>query len=170
LFEYILRRLLVMVPTLFGITLMVFVVINLAPGSPVEQRLQQLRFGGAMGADVGTGMGQGELGVSQEILDALNKQYGFDKPLHQRYWIWLTNLARLDFGHSFTYEESVTRVIASKFPVSLQFGITSLILTYLVCIILGVAMAIRDGTAFDRVSSFILFVAYSVPRLCSAFC
>lgn len=163
--QYILRRLLLMIPTLFGITLVVFVIINLAPGSPLEQRLQEIRFGaqgGGAAESVGVS-GQNDTGVSDEVLEALKKQYGFDKPIHERYWIWLKNLAQLDFGESFKYEAPAIDVIVSKFPVSLQFGIISIILTYLVCIVLGVAMAVRDGTAFDRISSLILFVAYAIP-------
>jgi microcin C transport system permease protein len=156
--NYVIRRILLMIPTLFGITLLCFLLINLAPGSPVEQQLQAIRMGGA-------GKGHSEMGVSQEVVDALNKQYGFDKPLLVRYGIWMKNLATLNFGDSFKYEEPVTELISSKFPVSLSFGIVSFILTYLVCIPLGVYKAIREGSRFDRVSSIILFLAYSVPNI-----
>jgi microcin C transport system permease protein len=149
-------------PTLFGITLISFVIINLAPGSPVEQRLQQLRFSGVSG---GTSSGSSDFGVSEEVIEALKKQYGFDKPLHVRYWIWLKNLARLDFGESFSYEEPAIDVIISKFPVSLQFGLVSFFLVYLVCIPLGVFKAVKDGTSFDTLSSVVLFVLYSIPPL-----
>lgn len=165
-FTYIIRRILMMIPTLFGITILSFIIINLTPGSPVEQKLQAIRLGGAMGGGGGTTTGMGghsESGVSQEVIDALNKQYGFDKPLLVRYGIWLKNLAVLDFGESFKYEEPVTDLIISKFPVSLMFGVVSFILTYLICIPLGVYKAIRDGSAFDRATSFMLFVAYSIP-------
>lgn len=157
--KYLLKRLLVMLPTLLGVTLVVFAVINLAPGSPVEQKLQQLRFGGGMQADGGRNGST----VSDEVLAALNKQYGFDKPLHERYLKWLGNIARLDFGESFTYEEPVIDVVMSKFPVSLQFGIASLVLSYLISIPLGVYKATRHGGIFDTLSSFLLFVAYSIP-------
>lgn len=150
-----------MVPTLLGVTIVVFAIVNLAPGSPVEQRLQQMRFAG--NADAPSAAGSGNATVSQEILDALNKQYGFDKPVYERYWIWLKNLSKLDFGESFTYEEPVIDVIMSKFPVSLQFGIASLILSYLISIPLGVYKAIKDGSTFDHLSSFFLFLAYSIP-------
>lgn len=154
-----------MIPTLIGITVIVFGIINLAPGSPVEQKLQQIRFGGGTGDSGGSGNTStgGDSVVSQEVLDALMKQYGFDKPIHVRYLIWLKNLARLDFGDSFTYEEPVWDVIVSKFPVSLQFGIISLLLSYLICIPLGVMKAIKHGSAFDLVSSFVLFAMYSIP-------
>lgn len=165
---YIARRLLLMIPTLFGITLLSFVIINLAPGSPVEQKLQEIRMGGALTGDGGGGGGSGgrsETGVSQEVIDALNRQYGFDKPLHERYVKWLSNVARLDFGDSFKYEEPVTKIILSKMPVSLMFGLTSLILTYLVCIPLGLLKAIRSGSKFDIATSFVLFIMYSIPAL-----
>ena len=157
-FTYILRRIVMMIPTLFGITILSFVIINLAPGSPVEQKLQAMRMGSGGG-------GRASMGASQEVIDALNKQYGFDKPLLVRYGIWIRNISRLDFGDSFKYEEPVIQVIKEKFPVSLMFGIVSFILTYLICIPLGVWKAIRDGPRFDRWSSLVLFFLYSIPPL-----
>lgn len=163
--KYFLRRLAIIVPTLFGVTLIVFIIINMAPGGPIEQKLQQMRFGGGSGGEtsIQSGTRGGTQGVSDEVMEALKKQYGFDKPLHVRYLIWLKNISTLDFGESFTYEEPVIDVITSKFPVSLQFGIISLILSYLVSIPLGIVKAIRKGGPFDVVSSFILFVFYSIP-------
>ncbi len=164
--QYLLRRLFLVIPTFLGITIISFVVINLAPGGPIEQRLQTIRFGGAMAEGSGKSSATThESGVSPEVLEALNKQYGFDKPLHERYWIWLKNISRLDFGESFTYQEPVMDVIVSKFPVSLQFGIASIILTYLVSIPLGIAKAVRAGTFFDTASGLILYAAYAVPPL-----
>jgi microcin C transport system permease protein len=150
-----------MIPTLLGVTIVTFAIINLAPGSPIEQRIQQMKFGG-MGHE-GAGGNNKSSGVSEEVIEALKKQYGFDKPVHVRYWIWLKNISRLDFGESFTYEEPVLDVITSKFPVSIQFGVISLIMSYLVCVVLGVLKAVKHGTAFDHVSSFLLFVLYSIP-------
>lgn len=158
---YLIRRVLAMIPTMIGISVIVFIIINLAPGGPIEQRIQQIRFGGGS-AEGGGGKG-GSAGVSEEVMEALKKQYGFDKPMHVRYFLWLKNLATFDFGDSFTFEEPVTDVILRKFPVSLQFGIFSLLLSYLVSIPLGIAMATRENKAFDKVASFFLFVAYSVP-------
>ncbi len=146
-----------MIPTFFGITLATFLLINLAPGSPVEQQIQKIRFG--------QGSKSSNAVVNQEVIDALNKQYGFDKPLIARYGIWLKNLTRLDFGESFTYQEPALDVILSKFPVSLQFGIASLILTYLISIPLGVWKALRAGKSFDRFSGMVLYFSYSVPSL-----
>jgi len=166
LIQYLFRRTLLMIPTFIGITLISFVIINMAPGGPIEQKIQAMRFGAA-GVEGGGRGGSGikQAGMSTEVLDALKKQYGFDKPVHVRYWIWLKNISRLDFGQSFTYEEPVVDVIASKFPVSLQFGVASLILTYLVCIPLGMAKAIRAGTKFDSVTGLILYITYSIPPL-----
>jgi len=164
---YLIRRLLLMIPTFFGITIVTFVLINLAPGSPIEQKLQAIRFGSA-GGGAGGGGGihtRGDTSVNEEVIEALKKQYGFDKPLHERYFIWLKNLARLDFGESFTYQEPVIDVIKSKFPVSLQFGIASLILTYIVCIPLGVRKAMQAGASFDRVTTVLLNLTYSIPPL-----
>lgn len=153
-----------MVPTLVGVTVIVFGIINLAPGSPVEQKIQQMRFGGMGSTSQGMDSGESkDSAVSEEVIEALKKQYGFDKPVHIRYWIWLKNLAKLDFGESFTYEEPVTDVIISKFPVSLQFGIVSLFLSYIVCIILGVAKAVHNGSFFDTASSAVIFAAYAIP-------
>lgn len=159
-FDYIIRRLLIMIPTILGITLVVFVIINLAPGSPVEQQIQQMRFAG-MGSDGGGA--SGDAAISQEVIDALKEQYGFDQPMHIRYLIWLKNLMTLDFGMSFTYEEPAMDIIVSKFPVSLQFGIISLILSYLICIPLGIWKAIRHGSAFDLGTSAVLSALYAVP-------
>lgn len=146
-----------MIPTLLGITVLAFVIINLAPGGPIEQKIQQIRFAG--------GSGSGDYGVSDEVIQSLKEQYGFDKPLLTRYGIWLKNIVTFDFGESFSYQEPVTSVIASKFPVSLQFGIVSLFLTYLISVPLGIVKAVRDGSKFDVISSFGLILSYSVPPL-----
>lgn len=152
-----------MIPTLFGITVICFLIINLAPGSPVEQKIQQIRFGGAGQGEGRAGADRSGSGVSQEVIEALKKQYGFDKPVHERYWIWLKNIVRLDFGDSFTYEEPVITVILRRIPISLQFGVASFILTYLICIPLGVFKAIRNNSTFDFLSSIPLFAMYSTP-------
>ncbi len=152
-----------MIPTLIGVTVITFAIINLAPGSPIEQKIQQMKFGGGGGHDGGGGGGSKSSAVSEEVIQALKKQYGFDKPVHIRYLIWLKNIAKLDFGESFTYEEPALNVIVSKFPVSLQFGIISLFLTYIVCILLGVLKAVRHDSMFDHITSFVLAVFYSIP-------
>lgn len=161
--KYFLRRLAIILPTLLGVTVVVFVIINMAPGGPIEQKLQQMRFGGGDAAEGSAHSRGGTHGISNEVMEALKKQYGFDKPLHVRYLLWLKNIATLNFGESFTYEEPVIDVIVSKFPVSLQFGIISLILSYLISIPLGIVKAIRKGGPFDVISSFLLFIFYSIP-------
>lgn len=164
-FKYFVRRILMMVPTLFGITLLSFIIINLAPGSPIEQKLQALRWGGGSIDGMEGGQSNHSSGVSAEVVEALKKQYGFDKPLLTRYMIWLKNVVTLDFGDSFKFEEPAISVIASRFPVSIQFGVISIILTYLVCIPLGILKAIKNNTKFDSASSFLLFITYSIPPL-----
>lgn len=159
--KYFLRRVLLMIPTLLGITVVCFVIINLAPGSPIEQKLAQIRFG----AQVSGGAGGGDSVVSEEVIEALKVQYGFDKPMHMRYLIWLRNIVTLDFGQSFSYEMPVTDLILEKLPISLQFGLASLILIYLTCIPLGIAKAVRNGSRFDMASSVILMILYSIPPL-----
>lgn len=165
--EYVFRRLLAMIPTLFGITLVVFVIINLAPGSPIEQKIQQIRFGqGAAGGDHGGGQAFGQRtsqAVSEEVIESLKKQYGFDKPLLVRYAIWIGNLSRLDFGRSFSYEEPVMTVVARKLPVSIQFGVLSFILSYLISVPLGVLKSMKKDTHFDRISSGVLYATHSMP-------
>lgn len=156
-FKYTLHRLMFMLPTLFGITIVCFVVINMAPGGPVDQVLSNIRFAGGPNAGAG--------GVTDEMMAAIKKQYGFDKPMHVRYLIWLKNIVTLDFGESFSYQRPVIRVILDKLPISLQFGVASLILTYLISIPLGVLKAVRDGSQLDLWSSVVLMVAYSIPPL-----
>jgi len=163
---YLVRRFFALLPTLFGITLVAFVIINLAPGSPIEQKLQAMRFGSVQAearSGGGGAEGRGNQEVNQEVIEALKKQYGFDKPVIVRYGIWLKNLATLDFGRSFTYEEPVIDVILRKMPVSIQFGVASFLLSYLVCIPLGILKAVKNGEKFDTVSSVMLFMGYSTP-------
>ncbi|MGE0527830.1 MAG: ABC transporter permease subunit [Bdellovibrionales bacterium] len=159
-FRYVLQRLLWMLPTLLGITVVCFVVINLAPGGPVEQALSKIKFAGGGGSGSTNSMG-----VSDEVLEALKKQYGFDKPLHMRYLIWLKNIVTADFGESFSYQRPVIDVIVDKLAVSLQFGLAALVLIYLISIPLGISKAVRDGSHFDLWTSVALMVAYSVPPL-----
>lgn len=162
---YLFKRTLAIVPTLLGITVVCFFIINLAPGGPVEQKLAQLQFSGAFAGGETTGGAGSRSAISEEVIENLKKQYGFDKPVHTRYLLWLKSIVTFDFGESFIYEEPVINVIVSKFPVSLQFGIISFILTYLICIPLGIIKAVREGTRFDFMSSLILLIMYSIPSL-----
>ena len=164
--SYIIRRLLLAIPTLLGITLVCFVIINMAPGGPIEQQLQAMRFGGGLGGgEAGGAMPGGESGVNEKILQMMKEYYGFDKPVLHRYGIWLKNILTLDFGRSYSYEMPVWDLIISRVPISLQFGLTSLVLTYLVSVLLGVLKAVTHGSKFDLASSTVLFVLYSIPSL-----
>ena len=154
--HYLIRRVFSIIPTLLGMTMIFFIIVNLAPGSPIEKKIQEIKFG--VGAS-GSGPGQGV--VTQEVIEALKKQYGFDRPLLERYWIWLKNVATLDFGESFSYEEPVIDVITSRFPVSLQFGIISLILSYLICIPSGCGR--RSKTVPDLTYSAASFSTPCMP-------
>lgn len=155
--QYILRRILLMIPTLIGITIVVFFIIQSAPGGPVEQAMKELTGGN------GEASYSGGVTISQSVIDDLNKQFGFDKPIYVRYFLWLKDLVTLNFGMSLVYDEPVVDVIKSKFPVSIQFGLTSLICTYLLCIPLGIAKARRDKQKFDYITSMIVFIGHSTP-------
>lgn len=160
--RYVLRRLLLMIPTFFGITLLSFLFINMAPGGPIEQKLQAIRYGSGEG---GGSSSRGTVMVNDAIIEELKRQYGFDKPLHVRYFMWIKNLVKLDFGNSTTYEEPVLDIIVARFPISIQFGLASFIFSYLLCIPLGVVLAIKANTFFDRFIQSVLFVFYAVPPL-----
>lgn len=160
LLKYITRRVLIIVPTIIGITFIFFVIINLAPGGPIEKKIQEMKFGHLMGQQ---DSGPSKSLITEEALIALKKQYGFDKPVITRYFLWLKNLSHFDFGESYTYGIPAMDVITSRFPVSLQFGLTSFFLTYLISIPLGLFKAIKHQSFFDLSTSFILFLAYSIP-------
>lgn len=142
---YIVRRLLLIIPTLFGILLLNFVIIQAAPGGPVEQMIAKLEgfdsaAGGATGrisgggSEVGSSSGQyrGAQGLDPELVAEIERMYGFDKPATERFWIMLKNYARLDFGNSFFRDASVTSLIVDKLPVSISLGLWSTLLMYLV--------------------------------------
>jgi microcin C transport system permease protein len=155
--QYLARRLLLTIPTLLGITFIVFLIVQSAPGGPIEQAMQ------AISGQPGTAQVSGDLTMSEDVIENIKKQYGFDKPIHVRYGVWLKDLVTLNLGESYVHEEPVIKVITSKFPVSLQFGLTSLFLTYLVCIPLGIAKALRDKSRFDYLTSIIIFLGHSTP-------
>ncbi len=161
--KYIFHRLTLMIPTFIGITLLSFLFINMAPGGPIEQKLQAIRYG--TGGGEGSSSGRASALINEEIIEELKRQYGFDKPLSVRYFLWVKNILHLDFGNSFTYEEPVLEVIASRFPVSLQFGLASYFFSYLFCIPLGMLMANKANSLFDRTTQTVLFTLYAVPPL-----
>jgi len=160
---YVLKRLLAMVPMFFIMTGVFFTMQNCMPGGPVQEAMAALK-----GQDGGGG-GGGEMTRSAEDLEKLRadleRQYGLDKPMHERYFKWVKNLVTLEFGDSITTRRPAMETIVSRFPVSLGFGIPGFFLTYLICIPLGMIKGLRDGTPFDAASSFVLFVAYSIPSV-----
>jgi len=155
---YITRRLFLLIPTLLGISLVVFFIIQSAPGGPIERAIQQITDGAGQAA-----ASSANNVISEDVLADLKKQYGFDKPIYVRYWDWFINVLRLEFGRSMVYDEPVFSVIKSKFPVSIQFGLVSLLLAYFLCIPLGIAKAVKDKSRFDYVTSFIVFLGHSTP-------
>lgn len=164
---YILRRLLLMLPTLFGILLITFTVIQFVPGGPVEQLVAQLKSGGAhAGAEVSTGVEvlyRGAKGLDEERLEELNSYFGFDKPAWQRFIEMLGNYLTLELGESYFHHQSVLDLMISKLPVSISLGVWTFFITYLVCIPLGVAKAVRDGSPFDVLTSSLVLIGYSIP-------
>jgi microcin C transport system permease protein len=146
-----------MIPTLIGITMVCFALTQFIPGGPVEQMISRVRAAGSQkGMDASRS-------ITEEEIENIKAYYGFDRPVHIRYLNWLGNVARLDLGNSYAYEEPVWDVIVSKFPISLFFGLTSFFLSYLVCIPLGMLKAIKNNSTFDTISSVIIFVGYVMP-------
>jgi microcin C transport system permease protein len=166
---YILKRLLLFIPTLLGIVLINFAIIQMVPGGPVEQALAKQRHGELGGGEVGGGGGGGDAGrrlrkgLEPEQIAALQKLYGFDQPVHVRLFQWIVKLFTFQFGDSYFHNKKVVDLIAEKLPVSVSLGVASFFLTYLTCIPLGIAKAVRDGSAFDLATSFIVLIGYSIP-------
>jgi microcin C transport system permease protein len=183
---YILRRLLLMIPTILGIMAISFLVIQFAPGGPVEQVIAKLqgtdisataRISGGTGGDFGGAQSgsaagadaalnskyRGAQGLPPEFITELEKQFGFDKPPLQRFLLMIWNYARFDFGESYFRDVSVLSLIAEKLPVSISLGIWMTLLSYLISIPLGIRKAVRDGSTFDVWTSGVIVVAYAVP-------
>jgi microcin C transport system permease protein len=156
---YFLRRFLLIIPTFLGITLAVFVIMHFVPGGPVERQIMRYK----MAMQEGGGGGRASVEIPAEAIEEMKRYYGFDKPVHVRYALWLWNLMHLDLGRSYIYQDPVWDVIKSRFPISIFLGMTGFLLSYLVCVPLGVWKAVKHGTKFDFVSSFIVFLGYSVP-------
>ncbi len=160
--SYILKRLLLMIPTLFGVLLVTFVVIQFVPGGPVEQYIAEARAG-AGGAE-GGGMGyRGGQGVDPKRLEEIKALYGFDKPAHVRFKEMLGRFARFDLGTSFMHNKSVGELILEKLPVSISLGLWTFFISYLVAVPLGVAKAVRAGSRFDFVTTLLVLVGYAIP-------
>jgi microcin C transport system permease protein len=181
---YIIRRLLLIVPTLFGIMVVNFIVIHVAPGGPVEQVLAKLqgtaveataRVTGGSEAEVGGSRGpsqgassvtsryRGAQGLDPEFIKRLEKQFGFDKPAHDRFFLMIGNYLTFDFGKSFFRDKSVIGLIVEKMPVSISIGLWSSLIVYLISIPLGVAKAVRDGSRFDIWTSGAVIFGNAIP-------
>ena len=162
---YILKRLLLMIPTLFGVMLVTFTVTQFVPGGPVEQLIEQLQGAGSHGEATGTTLRlyRGDAGLDEERLEELKALYGFDKPAYQRFFEMIGNYATFDLGESYYHQRSVMALIISKLPVSISLGMWTFFIVYLTCIPLGIAKAVRDGTPFDIASSTVILVGYAIP-------
>ena len=165
---YILKRLLLIIPTLFFILLINFVVIQIAPGGPVEQAIQQaeaFQGMGATGGETATAKSnyQGAKGLSEEMVEKIKAQYGFDQPAPERFWMMLKSYVTFDFGTSFFKDKPVTQLLWEKMPVSLSLGLWSTLLIYLVSIPLGIKKARQHGMLFDKSTSMLLAIGYAVP-------
>ncbi len=183
-YAYILRRLLLIVPTLVGIMIINFVVIQFAPGGPVEQLIAELRgnatdatsaFSGQSGdlqssgqdSSVGNSGGsskyRGAQGLDPAIIEEIEQQFGFDKPVHERFLNMLWDYARFDFGDSYFRDQSVLELVIDKLPVSISLGLWTTLLVYLISIPLGIRKAVRDGSRFDVWSSGGIVIGYAIP-------
>ncbi len=158
---YIVKRLLLMVPTLLGVLLLTFVVVQFVPGGPVEQMVAQLRS--HRGEAAGGLAYRGRQGLDPRQLAEIRRLYGFDRPPAQRFVLMLKRFARFDLGRSYYYHASVWRLIRERMPVSISLGLWNFLLTYLISIPLGIAKAVRDGTRFDVASSVAVLVGYAIP-------
>ncbi|WP_296261089.1 MULTISPECIES: microcin C ABC transporter permease YejB [unclassified Pseudomonas] len=168
---YAMRRLLLIIPTLLCILVVNFLIVQAAPGGPVEQAIARVQglspaagIGGG-GAEVAASgaVSRSSQGLDPELVEAIKHQYGFDKPMHERLWLMLTHYAQLDFGSSFFRGATVTGLIAQKLPVTLSLGLWATLITYLISIPLGIRKAVHHGSRFDIWSSTLIIVGYAVP-------
>ncbi|MDT7950321.1 MAG: microcin C ABC transporter permease YejB [Acetobacteraceae bacterium] len=170
--RYLLRRLLLLVPTLFGIIAINFAIVQFAPGGPVEQAVAEARSGldaagGATaritGAQSDSGAYRGGKGLDPQQIEQIKRQFGFDKPAGQRFLEMVGHYLRFDFGRSFFRDDTVLHLVLQKMPVSVSLGLWSTLLVYLISIPLGIQKAVRDGTRFDVATSAAVLVAYAIP-------
>ena len=172
---YSIRRILLMIPTLFAIILVNFIIVQAAPGGPVDQLIARLKgantealgriSGGAAEVSTATGPNQsrGARGLDPEFIKQLNKLYGFDKPPTERFLTMMRNYLSFDFGTSFFQDRPVLQLIADKFPVSISLGLWATLISYLVSIPLGIRKAVRDGSRFDVWTSAVVIIGNAVP-------
>lgn len=183
-YAYIVRRLLLMIPTLFGIMVLNFVIIQAAPGGPVERVIAELRgrgveatarIGATGGGEAGrpaaraqqdsggAGKYRGAQGIDPELIKELERMYGFDKPAHERFFQMMRSYVMFDFGESFYRNRNVVDLIKDKLPVSISLGLWTTLLVYLISIPLGITKAVRDGSRFDAWTSMVVVVGYAIP-------
>jgi microcin C transport system permease protein len=171
---YLLRRLLLIIPTLLCILLVNFFIVQAAPGGPVEQAIARLQgiggastaVGGAAAESVGgSNASRASRGLDPKLIKEIEHQYGFDKPLHERLWLMLKNYAQLDFGNSFFRGAKVTDLILQKMPVSISLGLWATLITYLISIPLGIRKAVKHGSHFDIWSSTAIIIGYAMPAV-----
>src|SRR3954471_20098714 len=168
---YLIRRLLLVFPTLFGIIAINFVVVQFAPGGPVEQMMAEMRGKGDMSSRLGSatsefgnsGSYRGARGLDPHVIADIKKMFGFDKPPLTRFLDMVGGYLRFDFGRSFFRDQSVVQLILQKMPVSISLGLWSTLLVYFISIPLGIAKAVRDGSRFDVATSAIVLIGYAVP-------
>jgi microcin C transport system permease protein len=176
---YLVRRLFLLIPTLFGIMLVSFIIVQFAPGGPVERMIAQLtsaqagatsRISGGSGDIAGQAQGfgaetgyRGAQGLDPEFIKSLERQYGFDKPAPERFWLMLTNFVRFDFGQSYFRDVAVIELIKEKLPVSISLGLWVTLLSYLISVPLGIRKAVEDGSRFDLWTSVVVIVGYAIP-------
>jgi len=179
--NYIIRRILLIFPTLFGIMIINFFIIQSAPGGPVEKMIAQLRGAGINPTQMVTKSGseggstqvksgtklytkyKGAEGLDLELIKTIEKMYGFDKPPLKRFLLMMGNYLRFDFGKSFFKDEKVMTLVKQRLPVSITLGLWTTFLVYLISIPLGIKKAVKDGTSFDTWTSFIITVGYAIP-------
>ena len=165
--SYILKRLLLMIPTLFGILLITFVIIQFVPGGPVEQMVSQLKGRDSGGAEASSARSdsnyRGRQGVDAKRIEEIKKLYGFDKPAPERFMQMLVQFLHFVLGQSFFHNKPVGQLILEKLPVSMSLGLWTFFLVYLISIPLGIAKAVRAGTPFDTVTTFVILLGYAIP-------
>ena len=163
-FNYFVRRFLLIIPTFFIATFIVFVILQLTPGGPFEQIMMQTKMQIMAGEAGGGGGGVEEsIDLPAESVAELKRYFNLDKPIPVRYAIWIGNVLQGDLGKSYKYSEPVADVIVDRLPISIFFGLTGFILSYLICIPLGVWKAVKHSSSFDILSSALVFIGYSIP-------
>lgn len=166
LWSYIVKRVLLMIPTLLGVITITFAMIQFVPGGPVEQALMELKRGQTGGGEASGGGAsdyRGRQGLDAERVKEIQALYGFDKPPLERFWQMLKGFATFDLGQSFYHHKDVWNLVKSKLPVSISLGLWTFFLTYLISLPLGIAKAVREGSRFDVATSVAVLIGYSIP-------